>query len=305
MVFTRKDFLSLEDVSAEEILFILNTADTMKYVLMQKNKRVPHLQGKSVITLFYEKNSKTKLSYELAAGYMSATVVDMDIVADDNIIDMGRIIDQMGGDFIIMRHPVSGSSKLLAENVSASVINAGDGSNENPSQSLLDLMTIKTKKGGFKNLNVAIVGDIIHSRVTRSNIYALLKLGANVSVAGPPTLIPPQLDRFGVKVFFSADEAVKAADVIMVTRMPTADCYGRLIPSLNEYKNLFIIDERMVQRADSDVIVMHPGPISRGIEISCQVIESRHCLVNNQIANGVVVRMALLYLMSIKGGVPA
>ena len=204
MDFSRKDFISLMDMSEEEILYILETAETMKFVLSQKNKKAPYLQGKSVIILFYEKSTRAKLSYELAAQYLSADIVDITIpkVTDqyETINDMGRTIDQMGGDFIICRHPMSGSAKFLAENVQASVINAGDGINEDPSQSLLDLMTIKNEKGTFKGLKVAIIGDVAHSRVTRSNIWGLIKLGAEVCVVGPPTMIPPKIEKFNVKV---------------------------------------------------------------------------------------------------------
>ncbi len=308
MAFFRKDIIGLKNLTADEILYILDTAETMKYVLSQKNKKAPHLQGKSVIMLFYEKSSRTKLSYELAAQYLSASFVNMEVSLDvrhgGNVIDMGHIIDQMGADFIIIRHPMSGTAKLLGENVAASVINAGDGVNENPSQSLLDLLTIKNQKGSFKDLKVAIIGDVAHSRVTKSNIWGLIKLGAHVSIAAPPTLVPPQLDKFGVNVYYNIKEAVSEADVIMVLRTQPEGQLNNLIPSLNEYKNLFKVDEKTLQYAKKDAIIMHPGPINRGIEISSQVIESKQCLVDDQIANGVAVRMALLYLLSMKGGLP-
>ena len=213
MAYSRKDFISLFDLNAEEILYILETAETMKYILNQKNKKAPYLQGKSVIILFYEKSVRAKLSYELAAQYLSANIVDITVskVTDqyETINDMGKTIEQMGGDFIICRHPMSGSAKFLAENVHASVINAGDGINEDPSQSLLDLMTIKKQKGSFNGLKVAIIGDVAHSRVTRSNIWGLLKLGAEVCVAGPPTMIPSGIEVLGVKVHYDIKEAVK------------------------------------------------------------------------------------------------
>jgi aspartate carbamoyltransferase catalytic subunit len=248
------------------------------------------------------------VSYELAGQYLSASVVDMTIseklegMSYSNLLDMGKIIDQMGADFIVIRHPVSGSAKFLAQNVSASVINAGDGSNENPSQSLLDLMTIKNTKGGFDGLKVTFVGDILNSRVSRSNIWGLLKLGAKVSVAGPPTLIPQGIESFGVSVYYNAYDAVKGADVIMSVRMQSESVYSNILPSYNEYKNMFKIDKRMLDFADKDVYIMHPGPIKRGIEISSEVIDSHRCLVNDQISNGVAVRMAMLYILSIRGG---
>lgn len=306
MVFQRKDFISLKDISAEEILYILNTAETMKYVLGQKNKKAPYLQGKSVILLFYEKSVRARLSYELAAQYLSANIVDMTVTNGDksgsNLIDMGHIIDQMGGDFIMIRHPMSGSAELIANNVSAGVINAGDGLNENPSQALLDLLTIKMEKGSFVGLKVAIVGDVAHSRVTRSNIWALLRLGVEVRLAGPPTLVPDEWERFGLRIYYDVREAVKDVDVILTLKMKVERQYGSLLPSFHEYKNFFKIDHSVLKYAKSDAIVMHTGPVNREIEISSQIIDSRQCLINDQVANGVAVRMALLYLMSLKGG---
>jgi len=310
MVTSRKDYIGLKDMSAEEILYIIETADTMKYVLSQKNKKAPHLQGKSIVLLFYENRSRTKVSYELAGQYLSANVVNMNIIEKSEtpgfsgLLEMGKIIDQMGADFIVIRHPVSGSARFLAGNVSASVINAGDGINENPSQSLIELMTIKERMGGFKRgLKVAFVGDITNSRYSRSNIWGLLKLGARVAVAGPPTLIPEELASFGVEVYSDPYKAVAGADVIMGARLLSEDKYSNELPSYNEYKNLFKIDRRMLSYANDDVIVMHPGPINRGIEIDSDVIESPRCLVNDQISNGVALRMAMLYILSMKGGI--
>ncbi len=294
------------DSTAEEILYILDTAETMKHVIGKKNKKSPYLEGKSVISLFFEKSVRAKLSYELAAQYLSANIVDI-VVSEtnnryENIREIGRTIDQMGADFIISRHPMSGSAKFLAENVSASVINAGDGINENPSQALLDLMTIKNAKGDFKGLKVAIIGDVESSRVTRSNIWGLLKLGAKVSVAGPPTMIPPQLDKFGVKIHYNPKDAVKGADVIMTLRLQDEKSYGSRLASFNEYKNFFKLDEDLLSFADSQAIIMHPGMPHRGIEISTSILESEKFIVDDQITNGVAVRMALLYLLSLGMG---
>ncbi len=306
MIF-KKDFISIKELSSEDILFILNTAETMKLVLTQKNKKVPHLQGRSVILLFYEKSSRTKLSYDLAAQYLSASVVDMTMSTETKTVtkltEVGQIIDQMGGDFIVLRHPMSGSAKLLAENVSAGVINAGDGFNENPSQSLLDLMTIKMQKGSFEGLKVAIIGDISHSRVSRSNIFALLKLKTELTLSGPPSLVPDEWEGFGPRIVYDIREAVKDADVIMVTRLQQENAYKGLLPSFYEYRDFFKIDEEILRLAKPDAIVMHPGPINRGVEISSGVIDSKQCLVEDQIANGVAIRMALLYLMSMRGGI--
>ncbi|MDL2248650.1 aspartate carbamoyltransferase catalytic subunit [Tyzzerella sp. OttesenSCG-928-J15] len=308
MVVDRKDYIGLKGISAEEINYIIETADTMKYVLTQKNKKAPHLQGKSMVILFYENRSRTKVSYELAGQYLSASVVNMNISEEaetpgfSGLLEMGKIIDQMGADFIVIRHPVSGSAKFLSNNVNACVINAGDGINENPSQALLDLMTIKEQKGKFEGLRVAFVGDIMHSREARSNIWGLLKLGASVSIAAPPTLIPEDIASFGVDVYNDAYKAVKDCDVIMSVRMQAENKYINEIPSFNEYKNLFKIDNRVLSYAKDDVIIMHPGPINRGIEIASEVIDSPRCLVNDQISNGVAIRMAMLYILSLRGG---
>ena len=207
MALHRKDFFGLRDLTADDIRYILSTAETMKYILNQKNKKAPHLQGKSVIILFYEQSARAKLSYELAAQHLSANVVDMTNSAHsmerESLQDMGQLVDQMGADFIILRHPMAGAARLLAECVEASVINAGDGYNENPGQSLLDLLTIKERKGSFEGLKVAIIGDLLHSRVAKSNIWGLTKLGAEVCVSGPPTFLLPGIEKFGVQVHLS------------------------------------------------------------------------------------------------------
>ncbi len=306
MFFTRKDFINLKELSKDEINIILNTAETMKFVLSQNNKKAPHLQGKTVILFFYEKNSRTMLSYSLAAQHLSANIVDMkefpDTRVSANLTEIGKLIDQLGADFIIIRHPMSGAAKLLAEHTNASVINAGDGFNENPSQSLLDIMTIKNVKGHIDNLIVTIIGDITHSRVAMSNIWGLLKLGAEVRVSGPPTLIPPEIEKFGVKVYHNLYEAATNADVILPARMLPISEYGILLPSFREYTHNFIVDEILLEYAKPDAIVMHPGPVKTGVEISPAVVGSSKCYINDQISNGVAVRMAILYLISLKGG---
>ncbi|MBQ3031176.1 MAG: aspartate carbamoyltransferase catalytic subunit [Anaerotignum sp.] len=301
-----KDFFGLRDMSADDIRYILGTAETMKYILNQKNKKTPHLLGKSVIMLFYEQSARAKLAYELAAQHLSANVIDMTnsvhSIEMESLQDMGQLIDQMGADFIILRHPMAGAPKLLADCVGASVINAGDGFNENPGQSLLDLLTIKEQKGGFEGLKVAIVGDLMHSRVSKSNIWGLTKLGAEVSVSGPSTLMLPEIEKFGVNVCYDAREAVNNADVILTTRMRMETQDKFFLPSLDEYKRFFRIDENLLKYAKKDAIVMHPGPIQRGIEISPGVIDGKQCIINDQIANSVAVRMAMFYILSQVGG---
>ncbi len=306
MLFTKKDFFGLRDMTADDIRYILGTAETMKYILNQKNKKSPHLQGKSVIMLFYEQSARAKLAYELAAQHLSASVVDMNLSAHaiemESLQDMGQLIDQMGADFIILRHPMAGAPRLLADCVEASVINAGDGFNENPGQSLLDLLTIKERKGGFEGLKVAIIGDLTHSRVSKGNIWGLTKLGAEVAVSGPSTLMIPDVEKFGVKVYYDVREAVNNADVILTTRMRMETQNKTFLPSLDEYKRFFRVDANLLRYAKKDAIVMHPGPIQRGIEISSGVIDSNQCIINDQIANSVAVRMAIFYILSQMGG---
>jgi aspartate carbamoyltransferase catalytic subunit len=303
MLFQKKDFISIKDFTADEILNILETADTMKHVLGQRNKQAPYLQGKTVAILFYEKSAKAKLSYQLAAQYLSANAVDITVTetdkASENIKEMGRTFEQMGADFIICRHPISGSARFLSELVRASVINAGDGINENPSQALLDLMTMKNLKGGFKGLKVAIIGDIKGSRVARSSIWGLLNLGAEVRIAAPPTMIPTDLDKFGIEIYYDIFEAVENADVIMALKLQSENKYGSKLASFNEYKTFFLLDSKVLSAAKKDAIVMHPGSPNAGIEISRDVLSSKRCVIDDQITNGVAVRMALLYLLNV------
>ncbi len=306
MPLRKKDFFGLRDMSAEDIRYILGTAETMKYILNQKDRKTPHLQGKSVIMLFYEQSARAKLAYELAAQHLGASVIDMTnsvhSIQKESLQDMGQLIDQMGADFIILRHSMAGAPKLLASCVEASVINAGDGFNENPGQSLLDLLTIREQKGDFAGLKVAIIGDLLHSRVSKSNIWGLTKLGAEVCVSGPPTLLLPDIEKFGVRLYYDARETVNNADVILTTRMRMEKQDKTLLPSLDEYKRFFRIDETLLRYAKKDAIVMHPGPIQKGIEISPGVVDSRQCIINDQIANSVAVRMAMLYILSQVGG---
>ncbi len=301
-----KDFVSMKDFSAEQILKFLDTAETMKTLLYKNTKNAPHLQGKTAIMFFTNSQSRIKLSYELAAQRLSASVADLSgskgAYQNESIVQVGRTMEQMGADFIVVRHPLTGSAKYLAENVSARVINVGDGNNESPPRSLLDLMTIKTYKGGFNNLKVAFIGDIDNNRLTTSSMIALNKLGANVTAYGPPTLCSKSIETLGVKVCSTSFEAVDKADVIICSKLAKEENYIKVIPSMNEYKNLFKIDERMISYASPDVIVLHPGPINRGIEISSGVIDSKYCVVDDQISNSVASNMAQFYLLSMIGG---
>ncbi len=301
-----KDFVSMKDLSANEILDILNTAETMKMVLNNNSKRAPYLKGKAVVMYFSDRQSRTKLSFELAAQYLSASVADLsgssNRYGEESVISMGRIIENMGADFIVLRHHLAGSAKYLAENISARVINVGDGNNESPTNALLDLLTIKNIKGGFNGLNVTFIGDITNNRQTKSSILALLKLGAFVRVYGPSTLINPAFSKMGVKICTSPIEACINADVIINSGLNSTLDYNRFIPSQNEYKNVFKIDTEMVSYANKDCIVMSTSRVKRGIEVSSKVLDSNFNVVNDKISNAVASNMALFYLLSLNGG---
>lgn len=302
-----KDLLGLKDISAEEIDLILRTAESMKYILQQNNKRAPHLQGKAVVTLFYENSTRTRLSFELASKYMGASSANMaaagsSVAKGEGLIDTGRTIDRMGTDLLVLRHPMAGAPHLLAKHVKASVINAGDGMNEHPTQALLDMFTMRQHKGKIEGLKVAIVGDIKHSRVARSNIYGLTKLGAEVSVAGPSTLMPPEIESLGAKVFGSTQEALIDADVVMGLRIQKERQKSGLFPSEREYARFFGIDEKRLKFAKPDALLLHPGPVNRGVELTSSVIDGEQSFINEQVTNGVAVRMAVFHLFSRNGG---
>ncbi len=298
-----KDLLGLRDITAEEIEYILNTAKTMKYILSSNNKKTAHLQGKSIITLFYENSTRTRLSFELASKYMGANAANISassssVQKGETLIDTGKTIDSMGSDVIIIRHPMSGAPHLLAQNVKSSIINAGDGMNEHPTQALLDMFTMVEKKGSLKGLKVAIIGDILHSRVARSNIWGLTKMGAEVNVSGPATLIPPGIEKLGVNVFSTVQEAILDADVVMSLRIQLERQKKGLFPSIREYSRFFGLDDKRLRLAKEDAIVMHPGPVNRGVELSSAVMDGDQSTIDEQVTNGVAIRMALLYLLT-------
>ena len=303
MILKSKDLLGLRDLTADEIEYILNTARTMKLIVTSKNKKTPHLQGKSIITLFYENSTRTRLSFELASKYMSASAANVSassssVSKGETLIDTGKTIDMMGTDVVIIRHPMSGAPHLLARNIEASVINAGDGMNEHPTQALLDMFTIIEKRGTLKGLKVAIIGDVYHSRVARSNIWGMTKLGAEVCVAGPSTLLPPEIERTGVRAFNTVQEALIDADVVMGLRIQLERQKKGLFPSVREYSRFFGLDEKRLKLAKEDALIMHPGPVNRGVELSSGVVDGDRSLINEQVQNGVAVRMALLYLLT-------
>lgn len=301
-----KDLLGLKELTAEEITYILDTAKTMKYVLTTNNKKTPHLQGRSIITLFYENSTRTRLSFELASKYMSASAANISassssVAKGETLIDTGRTIDMMGTDVIIIRHPHSGAPHLLAKNVKASVINAGDGMNEHPTQALLDMFTIRESKGTLKGLKVAIIGDIYHSRVARSNIWGMLKLGAEVNVAGPATLLPPGIEATGARVYSTVQEALIDADVVMGLRIQLERQKKGLFPSVREYSRFFGLDDKRLLLAKDDAMIMHPGPVNRGVELTSSVVDCDRSVIDEQVTNGVAIRMALLYLLTRRG----
>ncbi|TLY36631.1 MAG: aspartate carbamoyltransferase catalytic subunit [Nitrospirae bacterium] len=303
MSLKRKDLLGMADLSVEEIQLILQTADSFKEVSGRDIKKVPTLRGKTVVNLFFEPSTRTRTSFELAAKRLSADVINFaastsSVVKGETLLDTASNIEAMQADFIVLRHPSPGAPGILARSLRASVVNAGDGSHEHPTQALLDLFTLREKKREFKGLCLVIVGDIAHSRVARSNISALVKLGAEVRVAGPPTMMPRHIEELGVRVFFNLDEALKGADVIMMLRLQIERQGIALFPSIREYSRIYGLTPERLRLAERDVLVMHPGPINRGVEISPEVADSGASVILDQVTNGVAIRMAVLYLLS-------
>lgn len=298
-----KDLLGLRELSEEEIMLILDTAFVMKNVLVSGNKKTAHLQGKSVVTLFYENSTRTRLSFEMASKFMGASSANISTTGSsvnkgENLADTAMTIDAMATDIIVMRHPVSGAPHYISDKVGASVVNAGDGMNEHPTQALLDMMTIIENKKSLSGLKVAIVGDIYHSRVARSNIWGMAKLGADVYIAGPSTMIPVGIEMTGAKICSNVQEACEGADIIMALRLQTERQKSSLFPSIQEYSRFFGVDDKVLALARKDVMVMHPGPCNHGVEMTTSVYESDASYINEQVTNGVAVRMAVLYLLN-------
>ena len=303
MSLKRKDLLGIQDLSVEEIALVLETAESFKEVSGRDIKKVPTLRGKTVVNLFFEPSTRTRTSFELAAKRLSADVINFAVSASsvskgETLLDTARNIEAMQADFIVLRHPMAGAPNILAKLLRASIVNAGDGGHEHPTQALLDLYTLREKKREFKGLRLAIVGDIAHSRVARSNIYALTKLGAEVRVIGPPTMMPLEVERLGVKVFYDLDEGLRGVDVIMMLRLQLERQGIALFPSIREYSRLYCLTPERVKLAAPDALVMHPGPINRGVEIAPEVADSVSSVILDQVTNGVAVRMAVLYLLS-------
>ncbi|KAB2954489.1 aspartate carbamoyltransferase catalytic subunit [Heliorestis acidaminivorans] len=302
MSFQRKDLLGLRGMTAQEISYILDTALPMKDVIQRDIKKVPTLRGKTVVCLFYEASTRTRTSFELAGKYMSADTINIStstssVVKGESLIDTGKTIDAMGADIIVLRHGASGAPALLGKHVKARIINAGDGFHEHPTQGLLDMLTIRERKGTLEGLTVTILGDILHSRVARSNIWGLTTMGAKVRVCGPATLLPPEIEALGVEAFTSVEEALEGADVVNVLRMQLERQQKGLFPSIREYARLFALNKERLKRCKSDVLVLHPGPMNRGVEIANDVADADFSAIEEQVTNGVAVRMAILYLM--------
>lgn len=298
-----KDLLGIKQLTAEEISGILDLAGEMKKVVLSEDKKLDTLKGLSVVTLFYENSTRTRLSFELASKYMSSSSANIaaagsSVQKGESLLDTGHTIDRMGTDVIVMRHQCSGAAAFLAKNVRASVINAGDGMNEHPTQALLDALTVKEHKGGFKGLKAAIIGDVLHSRVARSNLYLLQKMGAEVCLAGPSTLMPKDIERFGVKTYNNIDRAVEGADVIINLRIQLERQKSALFPTVREYSSIFGLNERRLALAAPDALVMHPGPVNRGVEMNSAVIDCGQSFIDEQVTNGVSVRMAVLDLLT-------
>jgi aspartate carbamoyltransferase catalytic subunit len=303
MPLSQKDLLGLRGMPKDEILEILNTAVQMKKFVVENQKRTPHLQGKSIVTLFYENSTRTRMSFELASKYMGAASANIAASASsvskgETLIDTGCSLDMMGTDLIIMRHPMSGAPHLLAKHVRGGVINAGDGMNEHPTQGLLDLFTMRERLGRLEGLKVAIVGDIAHSRVARSNIWGLHTMGSQVVLAAPQTLLPEGIGEMGVKATTDADDAVRDADVVMALRIQLERQQAGLFPSVREYHKFWGINDERLRLAKPGALVMHPGPVNRGVELASALADGSNSAIREQVLNGVAVRMAILFLMT-------
>ncbi len=305
-VWKRKHLLGLEDLSVEEMEEIFRTADTFKEVSTRSIKKVPALRGKVVVNLFYEPSTRTSTSFRLAATRLSADVVDFtratsSATKGETLADTALNIQAMGVDIVVVRHTAAGAALRLSQILDASVVNAGDGAHEHPTQGLLDIFTILQHRGTVAGLRVAIVGDIAHSRVARSNIWGLQKLGASVVVVGPSTLIPDSIRELGVDVSYGIDEVLPECDVVNLLRVQMERQDGGLFPSTREYARLFGMNARRVKRAKPDVLIMHPGPVNRGVEITPDVVDGEHSVVLEQVSNGLAIRMAVLYLLAGSG----
>lgn len=302
-MFRHKDLLGLQDCTAEEITEILDAADKMRELLNGKKKKPDLLAGKTLVTLFYENSTRTRTSFELAGKYLGANEVNISVAASsvqkgETLIDTGRTLDDMKIDFIAIRHSMAGAPRLLAENVKASVLNGGDGINEHPTQALLDMLTLRRKFGKIKGLKVAILGDIKHSRVAKSNVFGLKKLGAEIWVYAPETLMPKEIEKLGAKKASSREQAIDGADGVMGLRIQLERQNGGLFPSLGEYSKFYGVNENLMKYAKKDAVILHPGPVNRGVELTPALIDGKSSCINEQVTCGLAVRMAVLKLLA-------
>jgi len=298
-----RHLLGLEGMTRPEIELILDTARSFREVLERPIKTVPTLRGIAVVNLFYEPSTRTKMSFELAEKRLSADILNFSastssVSKGESLRDTARNIESMKTDMVVMRHPSPGAPHFLSRHVKSNVINAGDGTHEHPTQALLDMMTLRERFGSLDGLRIVIVGDILHSRVARSDIFGMKTMGASVAICGPKTLMPPDVDAFGVDVYYRLDEAIEDADVIYALRIQKERQEGGLFPSIREYHHLYGITKERLKRAKKDAIIMHPGPINRGVELAFDVADSGRSVILEQVTNGVAVRMAILYLLS-------
>jgi aspartate carbamoyltransferase catalytic subunit len=302
-----KDLIGLEHLSAEQIRSILDTAEPFKEISERRIKKVPVLRGKTIVNLFLEPSTRTRISFEFAEKRLSADTVNItstgsSVQKGETLVDTARNLEAMRIDMVVIRHWASGAAQFLADRIPSNVINAGDGAHEHPTQALLDILTIRDHRGSLEGLRVCVVGDIVHSRVARSNIFGLLKLGAEVAVCGPRTLLPTGIETLGVHVFHRVEEAIAWADVLNVLRLQLERMQGGFVPSLREYNRFYGVTREKIERAPRDLLILHPGPMNRGVEIDSDVADGPHSVILKQVTNGVAVRMAVLYLLA--GGQP-
>ena len=307
MALLGKDLVGLEFLTREQIQFILDTAEPFKEVSERPIKKVPALRGKTIVNLFFEASTRTRISFEFAEKRLSADTVNVasqgsSVSKGETLVDTARNLEAMRIDMVVIRHPASGAARFLGERIRSNVINAGDGKHEHPTQGLLDMLTLRDKFGKLEGLKVAICGDVLHSRVARSNIWGLLRLGAEVAVCGPPSLLPRNVAELGVRVFHRIDDAIQWADALNVLRLQLERMQAGFIPSLREYNRVFGVTNERLSRAPRDLVILHPGPMNRGVEIDSDVADGPHSVILPQVTNGVAVRMAVLYLLA--GGSP-
>jgi aspartate carbamoyltransferase catalytic subunit len=305
--FLGKDLLGLEPLTADQIRLILDTAEPFKEVSERAIKKVPTLRGQTIVNLFFEASTRTRISFEFAEKRLSADTVNVaasgsSVEKGETLVDTARNLEAMRIDMVVIRHPSSGAAQFLAERIRSNVINAGDGTHEHPTQGLLDLLTLRDRFGRIEGLKVCICGDILHSRVARSNIWGLLKLGAQVAVCGPASLLPLGIEELGVTVFHRIEDAIHWADALNVLRLQLERMHAGFIPSLREYNRVFGVTVERLEKAPKDLVILHPGPMNRGVEIDSRVADGPHSVILHQVTNGVAIRMAVLYLLA--GGRP-